>query len=442
VTAHVRHITIAARAIETSSKSLRQLDDLGTGRLAKRLVVFMPRGTEIDALVSHVRKNLAGVASSEVVHRVIGHNPDTLWAIARRERFGATAPCGEGLMAFLMLNAAGMRRLFDGTFDPTDPDLTLLTTQNEKPAGIYIWAVHAQGIIAGGLPLIMEKMGTPLYRDVEIYARAITPEGLRIIKATGFVPGATFEGRFVPHLHTYARTSASAENAPIYDNYRGRTKGRDLSVTVARSVEDIMRVMTIRSAVYMAEQECPYDEEFDGNDFSATHLIGYVGNEPAACLRIRYFADFVKMERLAVRREFRKTRLAFKVVRAGIELCRAKGYRKIYGHSQKRLLNFWSRFGFQPFEGSREFVFSDFDYVEVSLDMTPHPQAISIGVDPYIMIRPEGRWHVPGILERSAIRPVTRPSVARTAVHPMTSPSSKRAAARSTAPPESGRMRP
>ena len=125
-----------------------------------------------------------------------------------------------------------------------------------------------------------------------------------------------------------------------------------------------MRVTTIRSAVYMAEQECPYDEEFDGNDFSATHLIGYVGNEPAACLRIRYFADFVKMERLAVRHEFRKTRLAFKIVRAGIELCRAKGYRKIYGHSQKRLLNFWSRFGFRPFEGSKEFVFSDFDYVE------------------------------------------------------------------------------
>ena len=178
----------------------------------------------------------------------------------------------------------------------------------------------------------------------------------------------------------------------------------------------MMRVTTIRGAVYMAEQECPYDEEFDGNDFSATHLIGYAGNEPAACLRIRYFADFVKMERLAVRRECRKTRLAFKVVRAGIELCRAKGYGKIYGHSQKRLLNFWSRFGFRPFEGGREFVFSDFDYVEVSLDLAPHPKAISIGVDPYVMIRPEGRWHVPGILERSAIRPVTRPSAQKARV--------------------------
>ena len=234
--------------------------------------------------------------------------------------------------------------------------------------------------------------------------------------ATGFRPGATFEGKYRPDLFTFTRTGTDQEERPIYDGYEGaqvRTNKNRLSITVARSLNDMMRVMTIRSAVYMAEQECPYDEEFDGNDFSATHLIGYVGNEPAACLRIRYFADFVKMERLAVRREFRKTRLAFKVVRAGIELCRAKGYRKIYGHSQKRLVNFWSRFGFRPFEGSREFVFSDFDYVEVALDMTPHPQAISIGVDPYIMIRPEGRWHTPGILERSAIRPATRPSADR-----------------------------
>src|SRR3954454_23156574 len=103
----------------------------------------------------------------------------------------------------------------------------------------------------------------------------------------------------------------------------------------------MMRVMSIRSAVYIAEQLCPYNEEFDGNDFSATHLIGYVGNEPAACLRVRYFADFAKIERLAVRKEYRKSRLPFQLVRAAIELCRVKGYRRLYGHAQKRLANFW-----------------------------------------------------------------------------------------------------
>jgi predicted GNAT family N-acyltransferase len=411
MTAHDRNFLLTARPIPTSPRTARHLADLDTQKLARRLVVFMPRGVEIDLLVEHVRKDLPAVAGSDVVRRVVSYNPDSLWAIARRDRFDTEIRAGEGLMAFLMLNRTGMRRLVDGSFDASNPDLSLLAQQSEKPAGIYLWAVHARGVIAGGMPLVMEKLNTPLYHDVDIYSRAVSTAGLRFFKSTGFRPNAEFEGVTAPHLHVVSRDKTATDRSPIFDEYKGHTTTRDISVTIARSLDDMMRVMTIRSAVYMAEQECPYDEEFDGNDFSATHLIGYVGNEPAACLRIRYFADFVKMERLAVRHEFRKTRLAFKVVRAAIELCRTKGYRKIYGHSQKRLLNFWGRFGFKPFEGSREFVFSDFDYIEVALDMTPHPQAISIGVDPYIMIRPEGRWHVPGILERSAIRPVTRPSV-------------------------------
>jgi predicted GNAT family N-acyltransferase len=306
-----------------------------------------------------------------------------------------------------------MQRLFDGSFDASNPDESLLVQQCEKPAGIYLWAIHARGIIAGGIPLVMEKLNSPLYRGVDVYSRAATPAGLRFFKGTGFQPGASFEGKISANIHIYRREGKAdeARETPLYDGYRGQAKDRALSVTIARTLEDVMKVMTIRSAIYIGEQSCPYEEEFDGNDFSATHLIGYVGNEPAACLRIRYFADFAKIERLAVRKEFRNTRLAFQLVRAGIELCRVKGYKRLYGHAQKRLVNFWARFGFRTFEGSRDLVFSDFDYVEMVLDAERHPKAIAIGVDPYIMIRPEGRWHVPGILERSAIRPVTRPSV-------------------------------
>jgi len=72
----------------------------------------------------------------------------------------------------------------------------------------------------------------------------------------------------------------------------------------------------------MGEQACPYDEEFDGNDFCAMHLIGSIGDEPAGCMRIRFFADFAKLERLAVRREFRGTPLVFEIARAAKELCR------------------------------------------------------------------------------------------------------------------------
>jgi len=186
---------------------------------------------------------------------------------------------------------------------------------------------------------------------------------------------------------------------------------RAITVRLARDPNDLMTVTAIRSAVYLAEQDCPIEEEFDGNDLCAAHFLGYIGSEPAGCLRVRFFGEFAKIERLAVRKEYRNTRLSFQIVKAGIKLCQMKGYRRLYGHSQKRLVNFWSRFGFRVLEGAKEFVFSDFDYVEVVADIERDPESIAIGADPYVIIRPEGRWHVPGVLERSAHRQVTHPSV-------------------------------
>lgn len=35
-----------------------------------------------------------------------------------------------------------------------------------------------------------------------------------------------------------------------------------------RTLEEYQQAMALRAAVYMAEQEYPYKEEYDGNDFS------------------------------------------------------------------------------------------------------------------------------------------------------------------------------
>jgi predicted GNAT family N-acyltransferase len=416
----VRTVRAYEGARTAGSRPEHSIDQLDSSAMARRLVVFTPTGQVIDALFERASSDIKGMTNLEVVRQVVSRNPDSLWAIARRDKYDVARPSGDGFVAFLMLNDAGLSRLVSGTFDAQNPDPSLLVAQNEKPAGIYIWALHARGTLAAGISLVFEKISTPKYAGVDLYARATTPDGHRFLEAIGFKPGVRISGIFAPNLHVFRRVGAPRKKrSPIYDSYQHNLSATDISVTLARTIDDFMRVVTIRSAVYMAEQECPFDEEFDGNDFSATHLIGYVGDEPAACLRIRYFADFAKVERLAVRKEFRKTRLSFQISKAAIELCRAKGYSRIYAHAQKRLLNFFDRLGFHQLEGGREFAFSDFDYVEIVLDTTPHPQAISFGADPYVLIRPEGRWHEPGILERSSIRPVTRPSISRRAQYPV-----------------------
>lgn len=203
------------------------------------------------------------------------------------------------------------------------------------------------------------------------------------------------------------------KTVPSYDSYNShRLSGFEkclYSIKVARTLDDMMQMIALRAGVFMSEQECPYEEEFDGNDFCAAHLIGYRLDEPIACLRVRFFADFAKLERLSVRHEYRNTRMPINIVWAGIELARKKGYSRIYGHAQNRLVKFWSHFGAVPVKNRPELVFSDFGYTEMLLEAKPHPDPISLESNPYVIIRPEGQWYREGILERSSIRNASSP---------------------------------
>jgi predicted GNAT family N-acyltransferase len=390
------------------AKPRHPLGALDSNRFAKHLVVFKPTEEALADLMVKGHASIPGLTDISVVQRVLKHNPDSMWGIAHKRKYDPSVPFGDGFFAFLHLNKKGLLQLATNTLDTSNPDLTLLAGPNERPAGIYTWAALAPGMLAGGIALVLQQLESANYAGVDIFSRPNTPEGFRFNETLGLKKGVKVGPIYAPNLYTFPR---STPGVPLYDSYHRNKGDRELSVTIARTFEDLMRVASLRSAVYIGEQECPYEEEFDGNDLASTHLIGYVGNEPAGCLRIRFFADFAKIERLAVRKEYRNTRLSFQLVRAGIQLCQMKGYRRLYGHAQKRLVNFWGRFGFRPLEGAKEFVFSDFDYVELVANIEKDPQSIAIGADPYVMIRPEGRWHVPGILERSAGRQVTRPSV-------------------------------
>jgi predicted GNAT family N-acyltransferase len=175
-------------------------------------------------------------------------------------------------------------------------------------------------------------------------------------------------------------------------------------VTVVRTVDDYLRVVAVRSVVYMGEQSCPYEEEFDGNDHCGMHLLGWIGDEPAASLRLRFFPDFAKVERLAVRAEFRRSTIAFRTVRHGLEFLARKGYRRAYGHARDGLEPFWQRFGARARQPGRSLSFSGFAYTEMEIDLKPVPGAVSLSNDPSVLNRPEGEWDCRGILEDSASR--------------------------------------
>ena len=122
MTAHYRHIKEAGPAVPIGHFPAKHpLPAKNIEEFARDVVIFTPVGRNLDAAISRARVDLPGLAGSEVVHRVMSHNPDSLWAIARRDNFDAAAAVPEGFVAFLMLNGQGLRRLLEGTFDASDP---------------------------------------------------------------------------------------------------------------------------------------------------------------------------------------------------------------------------------------------------------------------------------------------------------------------------------
>ncbi|MGF7147434.1 putative GNAT family N-acyltransferase [Sphingomonas zeicaulis] len=345
-----------------------------------------PSEREITDALAHVRQSMA-IASPETVAAVRSRNPD-LFRLMRRGETVADWP----FIAFLPLNEAGAAAFVTGQFDGATPQAEWIATPAETPAAIYIWLVFAPNRMVDGLRLlkVLETIGN----GCPVFSRPISEVSAKIQLNAGFMAARDFypdapEWAIVLH----ARETPAAE---------AKRKRPELSVRVVRTMDDMMRVFAVRSATYMAEQFATFEEEFDGNDFCATHLIGTVNGDAAGCARIRYFGDFAKLERMAVRVEYRNTRLMFELARMCIQHCREKGFRKLYAHAREDLVPLWRRFGARLLEDRPPFSFSDVEFREMHMDIEPTDSAIRFGADPLVTIRPEGAWDRPGVLDASA----------------------------------------
>lgn len=178
------------------------------------------------------------------------------------------------------------------------------------------------------------------------------------------------------------------------------------SARPVRTLDDFQMVAALRAAVFMSEQACPYKEEFDGNDLCATHFLLFDGRRPVGTLRVRWFADFAKLERIAILPSERGRMEGLRVLLAEMfELVARKGYRRMLGQIQARLWPVWSRtFRCRLLPGRAPFWFSDYEYREIEIFVPAHPRALPMETDPYTIIRPEGAWDTPGVLDASAER--------------------------------------
>jgi len=388
------------------SKTIASLQNATSGRASSRLeraaamvnVSNRVRMEDIPDLLRSAGNVIGQLASAGTVMRVAQTNPDSIHVFSRRGREKA-----EGFVSTLLLTSEGRVALLDGSLDLLEPQSEYLARQHQRPAAIYVWASYTPGLLAAGIERVFDRYDSPHYAKTDIISTSFTLSGHRAMVNRGFEKSVEFNGKLLDQFYILRRSPDSLmTDTPRYSNHHPDL--RPSGIRVVNDFDDMMRIAAIRSAVFIGEQACPFDEESDGNDFSATHLLAFVGNEPAGCMRIRYFGDFAKLERLAVRKEFRSSRTAFDLVHASVDLCRDKGFRRLYGHARQDYLRFWQHFGFKVKENGTPFSFSDFSFVEMVDEIEPSAEALAISDGPYRLIRPEGAWHVRGPLERSAER--------------------------------------
>ncbi len=186
---------------------------------------------------------------------------------------------------------------------------------------------------------------------------------------------------------------------PDYDSFDSTLDKSGYRIKVARDFEDMAKVFAIRGSAYFSDSEHLYAKHFDGNDFSSTHLIGFVDGEPVATVRIRYFADFTRIERLAVRPTHRKSRISFKLAKAAFTFCRDKGYKRLSGVAREELVPFWAVLGFRIDETKAPIFIYGLPHYEMRLDFADTPNAVTAESDPLVILRPEGRWNQAGYHE-------------------------------------------
>ena len=182
----------------------------------------------------------------------------------------------------------------------------------------------------------------------------------------------------------------------------------EITIKLASTSDEMMQCFMLRAAVFMGEQQCPYWEEYDGNDYTASHLILYVDGEPAASIRVRWFAGFAKLERAIILKRYRSYGLFLPFVHWAKEFCRKKGYPKAYLHGQKRLWPIFEKDGFRKVD-DKVFHFSDHEYGAFACDLEVGADAPTVLTDPMVLNRPEDKLDMPGILEESMERGASCP---------------------------------
>ncbi|PEN12248.1 GNAT family N-acetyltransferase [Longibacter salinarum] len=152
----------------------------------------------------------------------------------------------------------------------------------------------------------------------------------------------------------------------------------DLHIAIISTTDDDWAsARAVREVVFVEEQDCPPDEEWDGYDESCRHLIGRVGDDVVATARWRAVEHqgrtMAKLERFAVLDAHRGRGYGRELVQAALDDAREAGHNAFLLHAQAHLEDFYASFGFSS--TGRRFTEVGISHVEMIMEVETDPSA-------------------------------------------------------------------
>ncbi|MBE6451534.1 MAG: GNAT family N-acetyltransferase [Alphaproteobacteria bacterium] len=166
----------------------------------------------------------------------------------------------------------------------------------------------------------------------------------------------------------------------------------NFNISIVSTDKEFAQAMDIRRLVFVDECKIAKQQEFDGNDFGATHILALDGQKPIGTMRIRYFNGFVKMERMCVIKDYRKTDVSEQIMQKAMLFAAQKGYEKAYGVCKKELLNRWKQNGFEPIAGAKEVEQNSMSLIPVMCNLPKVENVITMQTEAQILNAKEGTW--------------------------------------------------
>ena len=139
-----------------------------------------------------------------------------------------------------------------------------------------------------------------------------------------------------------------------------------MSWTVAET-RDIETCLAIRNAVFVVEQGIALEDDVDGLDEQALHILLSVNDEPVGTARILVSNGVAKIGRVAVLKAHRGGGHGKSIMREAVALAKRKGLSKAKLGAQVEAVGFYEDLGFSP-EGE-EFLDAGMPHLMMSMDL-------------------------------------------------------------------------